>query len=81
MITDSFDDKSSAKINVTKSENAVKVDAVHFAVDMAHECRAIHPVFVGAAISVGGTHPGLDGIVEFVVVARLALNAEGVHVA
>ena len=30
MITDSFDDKSSAKINVTKSENAVKVDAVIF---------------------------------------------------
>ena len=30
MITDSFDDKSPAKINVKKSENAVKVDAVIF---------------------------------------------------
>ena len=30
MITDSFDDKSPAKISVKKSENAVKVDAVIF---------------------------------------------------
>ena len=28
MITDSFDDKSPAKINIKKNENAVKVDAV-----------------------------------------------------
>ena len=30
MITDAFDDKSPAKINVKKSENAIKVDAVIF---------------------------------------------------
>ena len=30
MITESFDDKSPAKINVTKNENAVRVDAVIF---------------------------------------------------
>ena len=30
MITDSFDDKSPAKINVKKNENAVQVDAVIF---------------------------------------------------
>ena len=30
MITDAFDDKSPAKINVKKSENAVQVDAVIF---------------------------------------------------
>ena len=28
MITDSFDDKSPAKINIKKNENAVQVDAV-----------------------------------------------------
>ena len=30
MITDSYDDKSPAKINVKKNENAVSVDAVIF---------------------------------------------------
>ena len=30
MITDSFDDRSPAKINVKKNENAVRVDAVIF---------------------------------------------------
>ena len=42
---------------------AVQVDAIHFAVDVAHKSGAIDAVLVGTPVSVGGTHPFLAGVV------------------
>ena len=61
--------------------HTVQVDVVYFAVDVAYKAGAVDPVFVGPAIAVGGSYPGLDGVVQLLVIVGAALDAEGVDVA
>ena len=60
MITDSFDDRSPAKINVKKNENAVRVDAVIFTFSQEIEkfvTEQYHCEKVGEYATAGGAHP------------------------